>query len=128
MVHDLFLLETDPDIFLKKTLEDIEFIDDALGILLEDLVENNNLIERNELFDNLSELERQFSDVLTLFLTSSGNISALHFPAFREKIIFIRSHSLSRKTNIDDLRQKSAGVILEPVVSSTELSELLKGL
>lgn len=126
MVHDLLLLEADPEFFLKKTLEDIEFIDDTLDALLEDLLENSNLIERNELFDNLSVLERQFADALTLFLSGAGNISAHKFPAFKEKAVFFRTHSLTRKKTIDDLRKDGAGVILEPVVSSTELTELLK--
>ncbi|MDR2484024.1 MAG: hypothetical protein LBD55_01350 [Treponema sp.] len=126
MIHDLLLLETDPELFLKKTIEDIDFLDDTLGLLLDDLIENTHLIERNELFDNLSHLERQFSDVLTFFLTSSGNISAVRFPALREKAVFLRTHSLTRKKTIDNMRNQMAGVILEPLVSSTELSELLK--
>jgi hypothetical protein len=126
MIHDLFILETDPELFLKKTIEDIDFIDDTLGLLLENLSENIHLIERNELFDNLSELERQFSEALTFFLTSSSNISALRFPALREKIVFLRTHSLTRKKTIDSMRNETAGAVLDPLVSSSELSELLK--
>lgn len=126
MIHDLLLLETNPELFLKKTIEDIDFIDDTLGVLLDELIENTHLIERNEQFDNLSELEGQFSQVLTQFLTGSGNISALRFPALREKIIFLRTHSLTRKKAIADSRKQTDGTILEPLVSSTELNELLK--
>jgi hypothetical protein len=126
MIHDLLLLETNPELFLKKTIEDIDFIDDTLGILLDELMENTHLIERNEQFDNLSELEGQFSQILTQFLTGSGNISAIRFPALREKIIFLRTHSMTRKKAIHDSRKQTDGTILEPLVSSAELNELLK--
>jgi hypothetical protein len=126
MIYDLLLLETDPGFFLKKTIEDIDFIDDTLGLLLEDLIENTHLIERNELFDSLFELERQVHEVLTLFLTGSGNISALRFPSLQEKLVFLRTHSLTRRKTIDEMRRQTAGMILEPLVTSIELSELLK--
>lgn len=126
MIHDLLLLETNPELFLKKTLEDIEFVDDTLGVLLDELIENIHLIERNEQFDNLSELEEQFIQVLSLFLTGSGNVSAIRFPALREKIVFLRTHNLTRRKTIDDLKKQTDGTILEPLVSSAELNELLK--
>jgi hypothetical protein len=127
MTHDLLILETDPELFLKKTMDDIDFIDDTLSILLDELLDNAHLIERNEQFDNLSETEGYFSQVLTLFLTGSGNISALRFPALREKTLFLRTHSMTRKKTIDDLRKQRDNGSLEPVVSSAELNELLKG-
>ncbi|MDR0562715.1 MAG: hypothetical protein LBG73_08515 [Spirochaetaceae bacterium] len=126
MIQDLLLLEADPELFLKKTMDDIDFIDDALGMLLDDLIENIHLIERNELFDNLSMIEEEFAGVLSLFLNGSGTISAVRFPALREKIIFLRTHSLTRKKTIDDSRKQSDGAIMEPLVSSAELNELLK--
>jgi hypothetical protein len=128
MIYDLLLLETNPELFLKKTLEDIDFVDDTLGLLLDELIENTHLIERNEHFDNLSELEEQFAQVLTLFLNGSGNISAIRFPALREKIVFLRTHSMTRRKTIDDSRKQTDGTILEPLVSSAEINELLKGL
>ncbi|MDR0524401.1 MAG: hypothetical protein LBG90_00835 [Spirochaetaceae bacterium] len=126
MIQDILLLEADQDLFLKKTMDDIDFIDDALGILLDDLLENIHLIERNELLDNLSLIEEEFAGVLSLFLNGSGTISSGRFPAFREKIIFLHSHSLTRKKSIDDSRKQSDGVIMEPLVSPAELNELLK--
>ncbi|MDR0569590.1 MAG: hypothetical protein LBG87_10350 [Spirochaetaceae bacterium] len=126
MIQDLLLLEADPELFLKKTMDDIDFIDDALGMLLDDLLENIHLIERNELFDNLSMIEAEFSGALSLFLNGSGTISAVRFPALREKIIFLQTHSLTRKKTIDDSRKQTDGSVLEPLVSSAELNELLK--
>ncbi|MDR2534647.1 MAG: hypothetical protein LBD29_01280 [Treponema sp.] len=126
MIQDLLLLEADPELFLKKTMDDIDFIDDALGMLLDDLIENIHLIERNELFDHLSVIEEEFAGVLGLFLNGNGTISAVRFPALREKIVFLRTHSLTRKQTIDNSRKQTEGVIMEPLVSSAELNELLK--
>ncbi|MDR0721354.1 MAG: hypothetical protein LBF75_00995 [Treponema sp.] len=126
MVQDMLVLEPDPELFLKKTMEDIDFIDDILGLLLDGLLENPHLIERNEQLVNLYAIECQFSQLLTLFLTGSGNISVLRFPVLREKITFLQAQSMTRKKLMDDFRNKTDQSIMEPLVSSDELSALLK--
>ncbi|MDR1956566.1 MAG: hypothetical protein LBQ30_06915 [Treponema sp.] len=126
MVQDVLVLEPDTELFLKKTMDDIDFIDDTLGLLLDGLLDNTHLLERNEQFDNLAAIESQFSQVLTQFLTGSGNISALRFPVLREKILFLRTHSLTRKKTIHDAQSQADQALLEPLVSTDELSELLK--
>jgi hypothetical protein len=126
MVQDMLVLEPDPELFLKKTMEDIDFIDDILGLLLDGLLENSHLIERNEQLVNIYDIECQFSQILTKFLTGSGNISVLHFPVLREKITFLQAHSMTRKKLMDDFRNQTDQSILEPLVSSDELSALLK--
>ncbi|MDR1029533.1 MAG: hypothetical protein LBL76_01520 [Treponema sp.] len=126
LVQDILVLEPDPELFLKKTMEDIDFIDDTLSLLLDGLLENIQLIERNEQFDNLVAIERQFVQVLTQFLTGSGNISALRFPVLREKIMFLRTHSITRQQTIDDARNEVNQTSIEPLVSTDELTELLK--
>lgn len=123
MIRDLLLLETDTELFLKKTLEDIDFIDTTLATLLKNLSENAYLIERDEQFDNLSEIEWQFSQVLSLFLNGSGNISATLFPSFRERIVFLSNQSLSRKRIID--ASVNSTVVTEPLVGPRELKGLL---
>ncbi|MDR0628428.1 MAG: hypothetical protein LBG24_02055 [Treponema sp.] len=126
MVQDMLVLEPDPELFLKKTMEDIDFIDDILGLLLDGLLENPHLIERNEQLVNLYDIECHFSQILIKFLTGSGNISVLRFPVLREKIIFLQAHSMTRKELMDDFQNKTDQSILEPLVSSEELSALLK--
>ena len=123
MIRDLLLLETDTELFLKKTLEDIDFIDTTLATLLKNLSENAYLIERDEQFDNLSEIEWQFSQVLSLFLNGSGNISATLFTSFRERIVFLSNQSLSRKRIID--ASVNSTVVTEPLVGPRELKGLL---
>jgi hypothetical protein len=126
MIRNILVLDTDPDLFLEKTMEDIDFIDHTLGALLNNLSENKRLLERDMEFDNLADLEWQFSQILAEFLTSSGNISAAQFPMLKGKIAMLRKNSQDRKTAIDAARSPGEQAKHEPVVSSLELSELLK--
>jgi hypothetical protein len=126
MIRDLLALDTDPDLFLEKTIDDINFIDTTLDILLRNLIENKRLLERDKAFDDLSDLEWQFSQALSEFFNSSGNISAAQFPILKENIGLLRDHSLGRRKIIDESKSLSESSVTEPVVSSMELSELLK--
>ncbi|MDR2634081.1 MAG: hypothetical protein LBC51_10760 [Treponema sp.] len=126
MVQDILVLEPDPELFLKKTMEDIDFIDDILGLLLDGLLENPHLMERNEQLVNLYDIECQFAQTLNKFLTGSGNISALRFPVLGEKIVLLQTHSMARKKVIDDSRYAADQSLVEPLVSADELNELLK--
>jgi hypothetical protein len=126
MIRDSLTLDADPELFLEKTIEDIDFIDAVLGTLLESLTQNNRLIERNIQYENLSEMEWQFSRILADLLNGSGNISAANFPMIREKIGIIEKHILERNKTIDSARSQGDKSHMESVVSSDELNELLK--
>jgi hypothetical protein len=126
MIQDLLALDADPELFLEKTIEDIDFIDTALGILLDSLVKNNRLIEQEIQYENLSEMEWQFSRVLAALSNGSGNISAANFPILREKIGIMEKHSQDRNKIIENFRLQSNKPSTESVVSSDELNELLK--
>jgi hypothetical protein len=128
MIRDLLILDTDPELFMEKTMEDLEFIDLTLTFLLVSLLENKRLIERDEQFHNLSETERQFCEVLSEILEGSGSISAVQFPVIRDKTTVLRNNSLERQKNIENTAFRGNKSSSEPVVSSDELSELLKGL
>jgi hypothetical protein len=126
MIRDSLTLDADPELFLEKTIEDIDFIDAVLGTLLESLTQNNRLIERDIQYENLSEMEWQFSRILADLLNGSGNISAVNFPMIREKIGIIEKHISERNKTIDSARSQSDKNRMESVVSSDELNELLK--
>jgi hypothetical protein len=126
MIRDLLILDTDPDLFLEKTIEDIDFIDKTLETLLENLIENKRLLERDVEFDNLSDLEWQFARVLSDFLDSPGNISAAQFPVLKGKISMLRKRGQDRQKVMENSRAQTEPSLSEPVVSSLELSELLK--
>jgi hypothetical protein len=127
MIRDLLTLDTDPDLFLEKTIDDINFIDSTLETLLGNLVENKRLLERDKAFDNLSDLEWQFSRTLSEFFSGSGTISAAQLPILKEKISLLRNHSDRRRKTMEESKSLSESSVTEPVVSSVELSELLKG-
>jgi hypothetical protein len=126
MIRDILVLDTDPDLFLEKTVEDLDFINNTLEALLGNLIENKRLLERDTEFDNLADLEWQFSQTLAEFLNGGGNISAAQFPMLKGKIAMLKTYSQNRKRAMDEARSPAESPAAEPVVSSLELSELLK--
>ena len=125
MIQDLLILDTDADLFLAKTLEDMDFINSALTKLLETLKENFRLIERDEQFHNLAETERQFREVLGELDNGEGAISALQYPELRERIGILEARSRDRERAITELSGETKNPALEPVVGYDELHELL---
>jgi hypothetical protein len=126
MIRDSFVLDTDPDLFLERTINDIEFIDYTLESLLKNLLKNNRLLERHEAFENIFDLEWEFSRALEEFLNGSGNISAAQFPIYGEKIRLLQNRSQDRRESIDGKRGNIETGTTGNAVSSDELSELLK--
>jgi hypothetical protein len=126
MLHEVLTLDISSDLFLDKTIDDMGFIDKTLDILIKALTDDTYILERDEQLDNISEMEWQFSQVLTRFLSVSGNISANRFPSFRERILVLRTQSTARRKTADDSRTKPDRAALEPLVSSEEMNELLK--
>jgi hypothetical protein len=126
-IRDLLILDSDPELFLEKTIDDIDFIDHTLELLLENLISNERLLDRNDAFDNLFDLEREFSQVLSDFFNGEGNISAAQFPMVREKLHLMRDRSQERRKTID-ASHGPVEAAMENAVSSDELAELLKGL
>jgi hypothetical protein len=125
-IRDLLILDTDPELFLEKTMDDIAFVDHTLDMLLGNLMANERLLDRNETFVNLADLESQFTQVLAVLQNGSGNISALNFPLIREKIRILQSRSQERQKTIGENREQEEETILEGAVSSDELNELLR--
>jgi uncharacterized iron-regulated protein len=126
MIRNLLILDADPDLFLEKTIEDIDFVNKTMDALLENLIENKRLLERDAAFDNLADLEWQFTRILSDFLDSPGNISAAQFPILKGKIAMLRKRSQERQRAMENSRNQADPLLSEPVVSSLELSELLK--
>ncbi|MDR1444878.1 MAG: hypothetical protein LBI94_08365 [Treponema sp.] len=126
MLRDILILDTDPAIFMEKTMEDTNFIDQALETLLGHLRTHNRIFERDEALDYLSGLEWDFSRFLGEFSTGSGNISAASYPALLERIQLLRNRSAERLKEINADRQVASSSSVENTVSSDELNELLK--
>ena len=126
MISEMITLDADSELFLEKTLEDIDFTDQTLGILLDNLQKNHRLIERDELLDHLSELEWQFAQVLTSLLNHEGNFSIEGIPSLKEKLLAIRENSLKRQKIAESLSPSKTDENSSTMVSSDEISELLK--
>jgi len=125
MIHDTLILDTDAELFLVKTLDDLDFIDSGLSALLVKLQENSKLIERVEQFYNLAETEQQFNEVLHELGRGEGNISAIQYPELRERLVPLTSHSRERQSSIEEMIVDSKHQTMEPVVGRDELQELL---
>jgi hypothetical protein len=120
------VLDTDPALFLEKTIEDIDFIDHTLEGLLEYIQDNNRLFERDEALDYLSDLEWEFFQVLGEFSACSGSVSAAPYPVILEQIRLLRNRSTERRKIIDGTQSAVSAPVMENAVSSDELNELLK--
>ena len=125
MIQDLLILDTDTELFLQKTVDDLSFINSSLNILLFNLKENYRLIERDEQFHNLAETERQLCKALNEIDHGEGNISALHYPELRESLGLFITASQDRQNSIKELIAEAKQLTLESVVGHDELHELL---
>jgi hypothetical protein len=126
MLRDMLLLDADPELFLEITLDDVDFIDHAMTVLLKNLTENIRLIERDEQLYNLSRTEYQFGEVLSEFSNEMGSISVSKFPLISEKLDALRKRSRVRQQTISGSIAESDKTPDNTVVSSDELMELLK--
>jgi hypothetical protein len=126
VIQDMLALDPDPELFLDKTMDDIDFIDYALGTLLGNLIENTLLLEREEEFDSLHDLELLFGSVLLQLFEGGQAISSDAFPVIKNKITSLRISSTERRKTIDKNAGSREQPRSDPVVSSVELSELLK--
>ena len=125
MIRDLLILDTDAELFLTKTLDDLDFINAGLSSLLASLRENYRLIERDEQFHNLADTERLFCEVLNEMDQGEGTISTLRYPELSERTGLLRTRSRDRQRSIDSLITEARHLVPEPVVSHDELHELL---
>jgi hypothetical protein len=126
VIRDLLILDTDPELFLEKTMDDIAFVDHTLDMLLGNLMANERLLDRNETLENLGDLEWQFTQALSVLQNGSGNISAFNFPLIREKIRILQNRSQERQKTIGESKEPEEDAAPEGAVSSDELSELLR--
>ena len=128
MIRDTLTLDAVSELFLEKTLDDIFFTDQILGVLLGNLEENYHLIERAEILEHFSELEWQFNRLLQSLLAHDGGISIREIPAAKEKILACRNNSLQRQAAAEKLSPAENSQPHSPIVSSDEINELLKAL
>jgi hypothetical protein len=126
-VSDLMLLDADPDLFLEKTIDDLEFISEKLTLLLESLKINTQLISRDEHFHNLDETIERFSLLLGDMQRGSGCFCVRNYPSLKDTVQALQAHCVRQQQEIN-LIMKEMGI--NPVdprfVSTDEMAELLK--
>ncbi|GHU23357.1 hypothetical protein FACS1894164_07580 [Spirochaetia bacterium] len=127
-IHDSLILDAVPELFIKKIIADLDFVDQTLDSLLQRLLENTHLIDRYEQLDNFSTIERDFSQILESFTEGSGALSIVSFPEFREHALVLQNNSSTRRHKIDLSNAIKDTDHEDPLVSSAEYTELLKPL
>lgn len=126
MIRDILRLDPAPEIFLDKTLDDLEFIDKTLGILVGKLIENQRQFGQRGEYDLVSDLEWQFSQLLVEISGGSSPFSVSRFPEIEKRIVFLKSSSATREKLLNESGLGDRQIHDEPMVSSAELSELLR--
>lgn len=126
MIRDMLRLDPDPEIFLEQTLNDLEFLGRALEIFSGNIIENPQQFDVRGEYDHVSDLEWRFGQVLAELSGASSPFAVSSFPEIRERIEHLKSTSAIREKA---LAESGGGLQApsEPVVSSAELSELLRG-
>jgi hypothetical protein len=126
LLRDTLRLNPPPELFLNKTLDDLEFLDGILGTFTRDLAENgNNNPIAGELAEYITDTEWQFSQLLTEFSINTGSLSVSAFPQIQEKTTVLCVNSNTRRMLIDKSDISTEAAQSEPVVTSAEFIGLL---
>ena len=126
LLRDTLRLNSPPELFLDKTMDDLDFLDGILDTFTRDLVENENSNQfAAELVDYITDTEWQFSQLLNEFSANSGPLSANVFPQVQEKITVLSVNSNIRRSLVDKSDILAETAQTEPGVSSAEFIGLL---
>jgi len=128
MLQDLLSLDPDPGLFLKKTLEDMDFIDNALSTMMKYLTDRTKLLDREEGLEKLADMEWRFEQILTGIRGDSDIISALNLDENKEKLQIYKNNCIQRRKIIESSRSGENESETEPLVTHNELNQLLSDL
>ena len=126
LISDLLRLDADPGLFLDKTIDDIDFVDRVLAVIMKYLMDNKMLIEREDELNKLADLEWRFDQLLTGIHGNSDMITGLNLSDNRAKINKIKNNSIERRMAIEKNRAPDRSREGSSVVSSFELTQLLQ--
>jgi hypothetical protein len=127
MIRDMLRLDPSPEIFLEQTLNDLEFIDRTQAVFSENFIENPEQFDARGEYDYVSDLEWRFGQLLAELSGAGSPFAVSRFPEMSERIERLKNASMTRETTFAEFGGSSQAQN-EPVVSSAELSELLRGL
>ena len=126
LISDTLLLDPDPELFLDKIIDDLEFFDKVMAHLMDSLMKNTMLIDREEVLAKLADLEWRFDQLLTGIRGNSQIINALNLESNKMKIFHLKNNSTYRRKTLESSNSSSVNNDNTPVVSSYELTQLLQ--
>jgi hypothetical protein len=128
-IADMLLLDADPDLFLERTLEDIDFIGARLILLQEYLTLNEQLVSRNQQMHNLDETYERFLHLLNDMLSGTGCFNVSRYPFIQEPINKLIAYCLNGQKQLKEIKEASGlNAIDTRLVSTDELTALLDGI
>ena len=125
MIRDLLKLDTDAGVFLRKTMDDLEFIGFILEELTGKLAAHPDLPSRENEAINLSDAQWQFSRLLDEVCGENSPFFRLLTPEIRSRISALVSENSARRKYLDESLLQSGYPNDEPVVSQAEMCGLL---
>lgn len=129
MVSDLLNLDAAPELYLDKTIEDLDFIGETSKIILKSLMENRQLIEWDEQLHNLYDTEERFFDLLSRILNGKASLSIKNHPRIAEITGALAAACTERQKIVKENMTEAFNSGSDPrIVSVDELSALLTGL
>jgi hypothetical protein len=127
LLQDILVLEADSALFFNKTLDELDFINNTLDVLLNNFLENDKLIERPDRLRDLLETEWRFTSVLNFLISGQGSLSSDFYPRLLPKLKSLLDDCVKRRSLIEEQEVSSMKNQSDArLVSSLELSELLK--
>jgi hypothetical protein len=122
----MLILDADPDIFLERTLDDLDFIGSTLALLNERLAENEQLISWDEMLHNLDETYERFLELLSDMLRGKGCFNADSYPFIRERLYALAEYGADGQKRLKGLRPASGTSTNNArLVGADELTALL---
>ena len=125
MIRDLLKLDTDAGVFLRKTMEDLEFTGSVLEELTVKLAAHPDLPSRENEAINLSDVQWQYSRLLDEVCGEASPFFGLLTPEIRRRINVLVSENSARRKYLDESLLQPENPNDEPVVSQAEMCGLL---
>jgi hypothetical protein len=128
-ISDILLLDADPDLFMERTLEDIDFIGAKLILLQEYLTLNEQLVSRKQQLHNLDETYERFLHLLNDMLHGTGCFNVSRYPFIQEPINKLIAYCVNGQKQLKEIKD-AAGLNTTDarLVSTDELTALLDGI
>jgi hypothetical protein len=129
MIQSMLKLDCSSELFEAVTNSDCTFIEAALGKLQTLLEENTRFIDREAQFHNIIETDEAFLSLLCSFLSDESVFNSSSSETFKEKVKKIALNIEEKKRELEETALTLSGKpVQEPVVSSMDLTELLRGI